>query len=499
MCAVVGVLPAAGQCIEEETLLASDAAANDFFGYSVSISGDTTVVGAIGDNHAGGLDAGAAYAFVRSGAVWAQQQKLTASDAAGGDNFGVAVSLHGDTAVVGSIFDDDSGRDSGAAYVFVRSGTVWTQQQKLTAADATANDWFGASVAVSGETAVVGAYADDHAGGSDAGAAYVFVRTGTIWTQQQKLTAADPADSDEFGYSVAVSGNTVVVGAELDDDAGASSGAAYVFVRSGTVWSQEQKLTALDAAAGDQFGISVSVSGETVLIGAYRDDDAGSASGSAYAFVRSGAVWSQQQKLTALDAAAGDEFGFSVSVHAEAAVVGAYRDDDAGIDSGSGYVFARAEGVWTQEPKLTAADAVAGELFGVAVSAGADTVVMGAYLDAEVREFAGSAFIFRCDSGVACKGDDDCDDGDVCTWDRCLAGCTHAPNMFGDVNHDGVVDVFDILCVLDGFSGVFTACSTIDVDLAGCPGGDNTIDVFDILAVLDAFAGVNVCGCPAGP
>ena len=161
---------------------------------------------------------------------------------------------------------------------------MWTQQQKLTASDAAAGDTFGESVSVSGDTAVVGAHQDNHAGGSLAGSAYVFVRTGGVWTQQQKLTALDAASGDLFGVSVSASGDTAVVGADDNDDAGGDSGSAYVFVRSGTVWTQQQKLTASDAAAGDTFGISVSVSGDTAVVGAWFDDNAGSDSGSAYVF-----------------------------------------------------------------------------------------------------------------------------------------------------------------------------------------------------------------------
>ena len=236
---------------------------------------------------AGGLElrvvtAGARYPVVID-PTWSEQQKLTASDAAPNDDFGTSVALSGDTAVVGAPFDDDAGSASGSAYVFVRSGTRWSQQQKLTASDAAPNDDFGLAVAVSGDTAVVGAIGDDDAG-RVSGAAYVFVRSGTRWSQQQKLTASDAASNDLFGISVAVSGDTAVVGARGDDDAGGvNSGAAYVFVRSGTRWSEQQKLTASDAAAGIRFGNSVAVSGDTAVVGAFEDD-------SAYVFVRPSAV-----------------------------------------------------------------------------------------------------------------------------------------------------------------------------------------------------------------
>jgi hypothetical protein len=229
--------------------------------------------------------------------------------------------------------------DSGSAYVYVRSGTTWTPQQKLTAgADAAALDEFGVSVSVSGDTAVVGAYANDDAG-SLSGSAYVFLRAGAVWTEQQKLTASDAAASDQFGISVSVSGDTAVVGAHGNDDTGSASGSAYVFTRSGTVWTQQPKLTASDAAAGDEFGLSVSVSGDTAVVGAWRDDGAGNDAGAAYVFVSSGGVWGQQKKLTASDAAADNYFGNSVSVSGDTVLVGAQTDDGVGVDSGSAYVF----------------------------------------------------------------------------------------------------------------------------------------------------------------
>ena len=149
---------------------------------------------------------------MRSGTTWTQQQKLTASDGASEDRFGYSVSLSGDYALIGASFVDDNGSESGSAYVFVRSGTTWTQQQKLTASDGAANDHFGYSVSLSGDCALIGAWGDDDSG-SESGSAYVFVRSGTTWTEQQKLTASDGASTDLFGYSVSISGDTAIVGA----------------------------------------------------------------------------------------------------------------------------------------------------------------------------------------------------------------------------------------------------------------------------------------------
>ena len=225
-----------------------------------------------------------------------------------------------------------------AVLLGVAAATPDTEQAKLTASDAAGGVLFGDSVAISGGTAVVDAYRDDD-GGNQSGSAYVFVRSGGTWSEQTKLMASDAAADDYFGWSVAISGDTVVVGARLDNDGGPFSGSAYVFVRSSGSWSQQAKLTASDAAAEDQFGYSVAVSGDTAVVGNRGDADGGLDSGSAYVFVRSGTTWSQQAKLTASDAAADDFFGDSVAVSGDTAVVGAPWDDDAGLNSGSAYVF----------------------------------------------------------------------------------------------------------------------------------------------------------------
>jgi hypothetical protein len=329
-----------------QKLLAGDGAADDYFGDSVAVSGDTAVIGVDGDDDKGGMS-GSAYVFVRAAdGAWSQQAKLTAADGAFGDLFGISVSVFGDTAVIGAYYDDDKGTDSGSAYVFVRAANgTWSQQAKLTADDGATLDQFGWSVSVSGDTAVIGASLDDDKG-SASGSAYVFVRAAAdgTWSQQAKLTAADGAAQDIFGKSVAVSGDTAVIGAWGDEDKGSHSGSAYVFVRAADgTWSQQAKLTAADGAADDYFGISVAVSGDTAVIGAYRDDDKVSASGSAYVFVRAAdGTWSQQAKLTAADGAALDFFGWSVAVSGDTAVIGAHRDDDKGTESGSAYVFGSA-------------------------------------------------------------------------------------------------------------------------------------------------------------
>src|SRR5215468_7568925 len=232
--------------------------------------------------------------------------------------------------------DGAAGPNQGSAYVFARSGAVWNQQQKLEAPDAAASDLFGQSVAISGDTIVVGAPLDDGAGAVDQGSAYVFALSGGFWSHQQKLAAPDPAVNDEFGSKVAINGDTIVVGAPLDDGAGGDSqGSAYVFTRSGGFWSHQQKLEAPDADEGGEFGLSVAISGATLVVGSRNDGAAGVNQGSAYVFARIGEVWSQQQKLEASDAEAGDQFGFSVGISGGTIVVGSTF----GNSPSSAYVF----------------------------------------------------------------------------------------------------------------------------------------------------------------
>jgi hypothetical protein len=292
--------------------MASDGAALDLFGYAVAITGPTALVAAYNKNSG----AGAVYVFGRSDSRWSQQAKLTASDGAPGDLFGFSMAMSGSSVLVGA-----SGYPSniGAAYVFVRSSNGnWSQQAKLIATDGDPNEVFGDAVAISGNTAVVGAPIND----SRAGAAYVFGRSSNgKWSQQAKLTASDRDPNDVFGASVAISGSTAMVGA-LNENS--EAGAVYVFGRSESNWSQQAKLTASDGLPRDGFGVSVDMSGSTALIGAYNKN---SGAGVAYVFVGSDSNWSEQSKLAASDGAAGDQFGYDVAISGSTGVVGAYAKD----------------------------------------------------------------------------------------------------------------------------------------------------------------------------
>jgi hypothetical protein len=384
----------------EATLYAFDGAAGDQFGVSVAISGDTVMVGANLDNGTF-ADQGSAYIFKRSGTTWTQQAKLVATDAAAADQFGISVAVSGDTAIVGASSDDvGANANQGSAYVFTRSGSTWTQQAKLTATDGAAGDSFGFSVAISGDTAIVGAYLDDIGTAVDRGSAYAFTRSGTSWTSQIRLTASDGAASDMFGVSVAISGDTVIVGAYLDDvSANIDQGSATVFIRSGAGWSFQQTLTAADGAAGDQFGISVAISGDSAIVGANLDDEGANANqGSASVFVRSAGFWTRQEKLTASGGASADFFGSAVAISGDTAIIGAKGDDvNVSGDEGSSWVFSRAGSKWISDVLLFASDGAASDGFGasVAISADGNTAVIGASSDdINANADQGSVYVF---------------------------------------------------------------------------------------------------------
>ncbi len=375
-------------------LVASDASADDRFGLQVSISGKYAIVGAF-FNDDDGTDSGSAYIFEQDASgAWNEVQKLTASDAALDDIFGSSVSISSDYAIIGAYRDDGY---TGSVYVFQRnmSGT-WNEIQKLTASDAASGDRFGVSSSISGDYAIIGASTNDD-DGSSSGSAYIFERnTSGTWNEVQKLTASDAAAADVFGRFVSISGGNAIVSAYQDDDDGNDSGSAYIFERdmSGT-WNQVQKLTASDAAADDRFGFSVSIAGEEAVVGAYQDDDGGSASGSAYVFKRDmSGTWNQVQKLTASDAAADDFFGYSVSITECNIAVGAYQDDDGSSNSGSAYIFERnTSGTWNEIQKLNASDAAADDRFGLSIVLSGNNAIIGADLNDDGGSGSGSAYI----------------------------------------------------------------------------------------------------------
>jgi hypothetical protein len=483
-------------------LVAADGAANDNFGRSVSISGDTVVVGANLEDNGALTDQGAVYVFVRNNGVFTQQQKLLAGAAASGDGFGSSVSIDGDTIAVGVPLDDAGAlTNAGSVYIFQRTNGVWAQQAQMTASDAAANDGLGTSVAISGGTVVAGAPLDDAGARVDQGGAYVYTRNANnAWPQTIKLVAADGAAGDNFGANVAIDGDTLAIAASLDDvgaftdegtvsiylrtagvwalqaqivpldlvnnlrfgislsldqntlsivatgalgyvfvrDGGgnwlqearllvpatavavagdlavfgfsgenvngnSSQGSAYFFSRTDGVWSFPTNITTGDGDQSDTFGLSVAVSGATALVGV-PGDHVGLATGrgSAYVFVENAGVWSQQARLSANDGTTDDAFGTAVALSGDTAAIGAPADDVvANAAQGSVYVFTRAAGVWTQAQRLNGTGGAAGDAFGQALALDGDTLLVGAPAD-DVGAFAnqGSAFVFLRSAGV---------------------------------------------------------------------------------------------------
>jgi len=360
----------------------------DAFGFSVSLSADVAVVGAQGADERGN-NSGSASVFARAGAGWSEQARLLASDGAPGDFFGSAVSVSGETAAVGAPGDDDRGPKTGAAYVFVRSGSGWDEQAKLVPAGARGGDGFGEALAVHGDTLLVGAYAADVAA-ENGGSATVFVRDESGWKEQATLLASDAAPGAQFGGAVALFEDTAAVGATHDRH---GVGSVYVFERAGSVWTEVARLSPADGSPRDFFGRSVALFEDRLLVGVRDDDDRGPESGSAHVYRRAGAAWEHEAKLLPADGMAGDHFGIAVGLSGTRAVVGARGNDQAGEDAGAAYLFARDGGAWTERGKLLPPGDSAGARFGLSVSASGDALLVGADRAVHQGRRQGAAFL----------------------------------------------------------------------------------------------------------
>ncbi|MFT5288767.1 MAG: hypothetical protein ACI82F_000824 [Planctomycetota bacterium] len=389
---------------EDAKLVASDADVSDRFGSATAIDGEVLVVGAPFDSD-NGTWSGSAYVYRYDGTTmsWNEEAKLIASDGALGHRFGESLSISGGVIVVGAYYDDDLGVTSGSAYVYRYDDTTqsWNEEAKLLASDGTAGDRFAwGSVSIDGDRIVVGAAWDDD-NGSKSGSAYVYRYDGTTlsWNEEAKLLATDGAADDWFGRSVSIDGETVVVGAHLDDDDGSGSGSAYVYRYDGTTlsWNQEAKLHASDPDVADYFGYSVSIDGGVIVAGAPYDDDNGNWSGSAYVYRYDGTTlsWNEEAKFHASDGEQLDILGWSVAVCGNTAVVGAASSIFDGFASGSAYVY-RYDGTtmsWSEEAKLIASDGAGGDYFGYAVAA-CENAVIGAPRDQDAGSLSGSIYVF---------------------------------------------------------------------------------------------------------
>ncbi|MFZ4430117.1 MAG: immunoglobulin domain-containing protein, partial [Phycisphaerales bacterium] len=369
--------------VREATLFDAAGVAGDNFGNATAIIGNTAVVGAWLATIDGRAAQGAAYVYTRVGGSWVLQQKLVAADGAAGDSFGVSLAFDGDTIALGAYRHDvGSAANRGAVYVFTRSGSTWSQQTKLLASDGSAGDTFGNSVHLRGDDLIVGAPTDATAVGAQAGSAYVFTRSGAIWTQQSKLVPSDARAGDFFG-SVAIESDVAVVGA-FGSDVGSNvnQGAAYVFRRMGTAWTQESKLVAPGGSAGDSFGLHVVMRDGTIAVGALLDDvGVATDAGSVHVFANTGSSWQQQARLEAPGGGSGvnDQFGFPIAITDDAIVVGASLDDVNGrIDQGSAWIFSKVAGAWLTGDSSVPVNGEIGDTIGESIAVDGDTMAVGA-------------------------------------------------------------------------------------------------------------------------
>lgn len=387
---------------------------NDQFGYGLAFSGNTALVSAPKSDEMG-TDSGSAYVFVRqSPGVWVQQgPKLLPADGRPGQWFGYSVALSGDTALITAPFDTDNGTAAGAAYVFVLNGGTWTQQAKIKPSDNKVGDVFGIAGALNGNRIVVGAHGcDSPSNGNESGAAYLFTRTAGVWTQEQKLVASDGEAGELFGTTVTVSPNAVGVASVYDDDQGFHSGSMYMFASNGVSWVQQQKLLAPSGKAGDVFGYWAAISGDTMVVSAalYDDGVANSDFGAAFVYVQAANTWNLQQKLAAPDRKAGDWFGSHVAIEGNSLMVGAQQTDEFGVDSGSAYWFIRTGSTWNLRDKLLPVPGTSGERFGWVVGVSGNLAVVGAPFDDTKATDAGAVYIFieKKTNGEPCGANQEC-------------------------------------------------------------------------------------------
>ena len=421
----------ADQFAQRAYIKASNTDSDDNFGYAVALSGDTLAVGATGEasnatgingdqGNTGQPNAGAVYVFTRNGTAWSQQAYVKASNTDGDDNFGYSVALSGDTLAVGATGEasnatgvngdqsNTSQPNAGAVYVFTRNGTTWSQQAYVKASNTNGDDNFGYAVALSGDTLAVGATGEasnatgingDQSNTSqpNAGAVYVFTRNGTAWSQQAYVKASNTDSDDNFGYAVALSGDTLAVGAtgEASNATGVNgdqsntsqpnAGAVYVFTRNGTAWSQQAYVKASNTDGDDNFGNAVALSGDMLAVGATGEASDGisqfdnnlSGAGAVYVFIRNGTAWTQQAYIKAASPppASDDNFGWSLALLGNTLGVGVPGQDS---NTGAGYLFARNAGNWSQLAFFKASNPGTNDVFGWSLALTDDLLAVGA-------------------------------------------------------------------------------------------------------------------------
>ena len=447
---VAGIASSAHAQGLQATLVPADPASTQLFGQSVALQGDLVVIGATGDTS----NAGAAYVFRRTLGVWGEELKLEPADLEATDLFGAGTAIDGDVIAVGApdaldVFGGGT-PGSGAVYIFRDTGGTWPQQARLVALDSENFDQLGRSVAAQGDVVVAGAPGDKASGDGDPdggdGAAYVFRFDGSAWAQEAKLVSNHSANGDRMGESIAIDGDVIVVGAPGYDQLATDTGAAYVFRHVLGLWFLEQRLTAADANAGDDFGASVAVDGDLIAIGAPRDNQGASDTGAVYLFGFDGTSWTQQLKLVASDAGANAQLGASVALQDPILLAGS---PGATAGDGKGYLFAHYANNWIEHSQLADGASLANgrgvALDGAQVLLGAPWTSNGGLL------FAGDAYVF--DAFLDCNGNSLPDDTDVtlglspdCNRNLVPDECDIASRFSLDCDGNGVPDECDTDC-----------------------------------------------------
>jgi len=491
-----------GQCIGTEfaQLLASDEVEGDSFGWSVAISGNVAVVGApwVDDQ---GEHSGAAYVFRSDGLVWHEEAKLLPADGDAGDVFGVPVAICDDTIVIAATGDEYRSGYNGSAYVFSYDGSSWIERQKLV--PASGEEDFGFGIAVTEDFIVVGARGEDTYA-TDSGSAYVYLHDGASWIETARLKASDAEQGAGLGGAVAASGNLIALSARGDDTHGNSSGAVYVFRFQSGEWTEEAKITASDGDEYDRFGNALALCDDTLVVGAYHDDENGDNSGSVYVFGHDGQNWVQQQKLLLSGGQPDDRFGISVVLSDEMMVVGASGADYLGSGTGLVVVYRFDGSQWLQLVKLRASNGGDGDQFGHSVAAEAGCVLSGGSHNDAQGDDAGAAYIYAGFADCNDNGTIDlCDVADGTSLDCQPNGlpdeCDLADGTSEDVNANGIPDECEDICPADFDADgqvdttdllyLLSAWATPDGDVDG----DGDTDTADLLALLATWGDCPPC------
>jgi hypothetical protein len=441
----LGSAATAQDSCEQQKLLPDEGGVGDKFGRAVDFDGQRAVIGAFQHSEAADC-AGSAYVFSQRLGVWTQDAELLPAPADPGDWFAWSVAIDGDTILVGASQDDDNGGNAGAVYVFVDDGSGWTLQEKLLASDGAAPDLFGYDVDIDGDVAVIGAPNDN----TNIGKVYVFSRSGSTWTETDQLVAPDGQILDELGTSVAIDGDRIATGSIGDDDQGDTAGAVYIYAGAPGRYGFQQKVVAPDGSFSENFGASVAFDGDRLIVGTPGQN---AATGAAYLFRFTDGFWDFEQKLLAEDGEDNDQFGESVDVEGDTAVVGAWNDDTTLIATGSVYVFRLFEDTWHQVDQLIASDPGLIDSFGGDVAMRGGVAVIGAQNNDDFGENSGAAYIFELDA----LADIDCD-GIVSTsdllallaaWGPC-PGCPPA-DCPEDLDGNCQVSTADLLILLSNW------------------------------------------------